>query len=425
MYKNLKTSTQISIKFTIFTTLLVLSFWILANLIFFFNWFFFEKNRLKMFDEKKFNNEIIKNFENLLNNEKKWKGPNFEMQKIKIYSINDNEAQILLNSTIFDTISKFDNEYYMYNISDWKIFVSFISPPIDMQINLILITIVLTILLSFLSNFLSKIFVKSSLKKLNNLNAFLENLNIENLDKKIQYEWPIDDEINKLIIKFNEALEKINLQSISLKDFIKNASHEIKTPLMTISSEIDLTKKTKNYESWLDNIKYQLKTINNLLDILLEITKIETSIKLSIVNINISDETLNILENITKIYNSKNINIKNNITKNIFLKTNQQWRNLIIKNILDNAFKFADKNWCITINLNNKEICIEDNWIWINKQNLEKIWERFWQEDISNTNVKSFWLWLYLTKLTCDKLWFKINVESDLWKWTKFTIIFK
>ena len=55
------------------------------------------------------------------------------------------------------------------------------------------------------------------------------------------------DEINRLSLKFNETLEKINKQTLSLKDFVSNASHELKTPLMAISTEIDYIKKSKKY----------------------------------------------------------------------------------------------------------------------------------------------------------------------------------
>ncbi|MEI7557968.1 MAG: hypothetical protein WCJ45_03965 [bacterium] len=43
-------------------------------------------------------------------------------------------------------------------------------------------------------------------------------------------------------------MEKIHKQTLSLKDFVTNASHEMKTPLMSMSTEIDYTSKTKNYE---------------------------------------------------------------------------------------------------------------------------------------------------------------------------------
>jgi signal transduction histidine kinase len=46
---------------------------------------------------------------------------------------------------------------------------------------------------------------------------------------------------------------------MSLKDFVTNASHELKTPMMSMSTEIDYTSKTKKYEEGLINLKQQMK----------------------------------------------------------------------------------------------------------------------------------------------------------------------
>jgi len=44
-------------------------------------------------------------------------------------------------------------------------------------------------------------------------------------------------------------MEKIHTQTLSLKDFVTNASHELKTPLMSINTEIDYALKTKKHET--------------------------------------------------------------------------------------------------------------------------------------------------------------------------------
>jgi signal transduction histidine kinase len=74
--------------------------------------------------------------------------------------------------------------------------------------------------------------------------------------------------------------------------------------------------------------------------------------------------------------------------------------------------------------LNDKEFIVKDSWVWIDKNNLNKIWERFWQEDRSKTDTKSFGLGLYLTKLLVEKHGREIKVESQKWKWSEFKIVF-
>jgi signal transduction histidine kinase len=79
------------------------------------------------------------------------------------------------------------------------------------------------------------------------------------LNEKIEISGHPDDEINRVSQKFNEVFEKIHKQTLSLKDFITNASHELKTPLMSMSTEIDYATKTKKYEEGLINLKQQVK----------------------------------------------------------------------------------------------------------------------------------------------------------------------
>jgi hypothetical protein len=96
----------------------------------------------------------------------------------------------------------------------------------------------------------------------------------------------------------------------------------------------------------------------------------------------------------------------------------------MIKNLLDNAFKFTDEWWKIEIILDKDKFEIKDSWIWIDKKDIEHIRERFRQADLSKTDTKSFWLWLYLTKLLVEKHWRKIDIKSEIKKWTIFTIKF-
>jgi len=136
-------------------------------------------------------------------------------------------------------------------------------------------------------------------------------------------------------------MEKIHKQTLSLKDFVTNASHELKTPLMSMSTEIDYTNKTKNYEHGLNNIKQQLKGMNSLLETLVTISKLEALETLKKEQVDISARTETIVDDVQKIYQEKNITLATHIQKNISKKVHNNSRNIIIKNILENAYKFT------------------------------------------------------------------------------------
>jgi signal transduction histidine kinase len=96
---------------------------------------------------------------------------------------------------------------------------------------------------------------------------------------------------------------------------------------------------------------------------------------------------------------------------------------IISKNLIENAFKYTEK-WNIEIVLNNDEFIVKDSGIWIEKKNLDKIRERFWQEDGSKTDTKSFGLGLYLVRLLAEKHGWKMEVRSKKWEWSEFKIMF-
>jgi signal transduction histidine kinase len=102
----------------------------------------------------------------------------------------------------------------------------------------------------------------------------------------------------------------------------------------------------------------------------------------------------------------------------------QQWWESIMTNILRNAFKYTDGNWEIVVSLSDKCFKVWNSWEWIDEENLEKIWERFWQWDSSHADSKSFGLGLYLSKLFATKQWFDLRCESKKWEWVTFILEF-
>ncbi len=409
---NLKTSTKISLKFTMFTIIIVFLFWIFLNGVFLQRWH-------TPLEQTISNISTINNDLPRLNNKWVFRDHFRNNITIKVWSM---EHDLLNDNVVIDHICNLSDKYFYFKEVWTNVVVLDITQQVESQKNLMFTTLYLLILFWILSYFVSLYFVKSSLNKLNDLVDHVKDLNVDNLHNKIKITGPEDDEINILAIKMNTALDKIHKQTLSLKDFIANASHELKTPLMAINSEIDYAIKSKKYKDWLWNIKKEILSFNNLLDELVLITKIDSDINLDKKNRNISDIVIKNLKNISKNYVGTKIKIIKSVD-NLSMKVHNSSFEIISKNLIENAFKYT-KTGTIEIILNDKEFIVKDSWVWIEKRNLNKIWDRFWQEDSSKTEAKSFGLGLYLTKLLVDKHWRKIEVNSTKWKWSKFRIIF-
>ena len=424
MLKNLRTSSKISLKFTLFTIVIVLIFGVLANLLFFrMRW---RTLNIEVQWDKMVNKERI--MKEPRQAPPQWQNePEFKKRFINHLSItlNSEEYQELQNNEILKWywISKLWDSYFYYHRLNDTVIVRDITPQIQSQKNLLITSIYLLIFSAILTYIVSLYFVKSSLRKLNDLVDYVKWLDLNNLENKYEIVWPENDEINVLAMKINSATDKINKQTLALKDFISNASHELRTPLMSINSEIDYSLKSKEYKEWMENIKWEILNLNNLLDELVLISKLDADSEFKKSNKNISEVVSSVSKMVEKKYKDKWLKLELKCDDNVEKMVHNSSFEIIAKNLIENAFKYTDE-WSIKITLNDKEFSVKDTWKWIKKENFEKIWDRFWQEDSSKTDVTSFGLWLYLVKLLVEKHWWNIEVKSNQWKWSEFKINF-
>ena len=72
------------------------------------------------------------------------------------------------------------------------------------------------------------------------------------------------------------------------------------------------------------------------------------------------------------------------------------------------------------------KVILKDNWVWIKKDELEKIFDRFYRNSDSNIYNKNWsWLGLTIVKKICDDFGWEIYISSEIWVWSTFEIIFK
>ena len=86
-----------------------------------------------------------------------------------------------------------------------------------------------------------------------------------------------------------------------------------------------------------------------------------------------------------------------------------------------NAIKFSWEEVNIEVWCNKKSFWILDSWEWIEKDKLDKIWDKFYRNDM---NKEWFGVWLFIVKRLVKLYKWKIEVESEVWEWTKFIIKF-
>lgn len=218
-----------------------------------------------------------------------------------------------------------------------------------------------------------------------------------------------NDEIGKLISTFNSLLEKVHISSISQKQFISNASHELKTPLTSLKLQIEKLKKQNNTdEKTLIGIEEDVIEIQSIIEALLIL---ETSTKGGS-----ADGEILLNELIKKTIKGTDVDFKNNLE--IMVDSNQEILKLMLNNLIGNAEKFKSNKVIISTDMVDKapSLIIEDDGIGIHPENYDLIFTPFWQEDESRTrNVGGKGLGLSIVKNIVSKYGWKITAgKSDL-----------
>ena len=187
------------------------------------------------------------------------------------------------------------------------------------------------------------------------------------------------------------------------KDFIADASHELKTPLAVIMASSDSIKVNKDSIKYLDNIKFETERMNKLISNLLELSKLENAKEIERKEENISKIVEKIALTFEPIAFEETIQIKTDIEKNISFKCNKDDIEKVISILLDNAIKHSNKNTSIEVSLHKikNNICIKV----INEGNAikegeeELIFERFFRSDKSrNREANRYGLGLAIAK---------------------------
>jgi len=311
-------------------------------------------------------------------------------------------------------------DYKWYNVVIWKELKDFN----DFKNSYFEILMILNILLLFWLVFILFFLTKFSIKPLLDLSDFLDNYNFNsnNFLLKNRY-W--ESELGKLTKSINNFIKNNNKILETQNDFIQDISHELKTPLMQIDSNIELIEDKiidKNIKTKVFDIKNSVKNINEITSNLSFILWGERERKKEEINMEFYFQSF--IKKYSSLAGSKNINISILKKYDLILNSNVYYLDRLFWNLILNAIFYNKWDNIIQIIINKKSIVISDNGIWIKQEEIDKIFSRFYRNMNSGLYYKNGnWLWLVIVKKICDILWWKIKIESNLWKGTDFIIL--
>ena len=248
---------------------------------------------------------------------------------------------------------------------------------------------------------------------------------IYNVSKDLQ-----DDETVVLFLK--DVTEIIKAQRFR-SDFIANASHELKTPLVSIKGFLETISgpakdDKKAQEEFIPIILQQANRMENLINDLLSLSRIELEEHLQPQDkVNLKE----IFQSVEDIHQNKlkEFEFKNNLTEDIYVKGDYEGLLKVFSNLIDNSIKYSENNKIIEINhreIKGKllgiayEIIVLDRGIGIHKDKINRVTERFFRVDPFKSSQRGgTGLGLSIVKHEINKHRGVFEIESDLGMGTK------
>lgn len=225
--------------------------------------------------------------------------------------------------------------------------------------------------------------------------------------------------------------------SMIKNDFINNMTHELKTPISTISlasqmlEDGSITNTPQTIEHISRVINQESKRLSYQVEKVLQMAVFnEGKLKFKFKEFDANKMIETVAANFElRVKNKNGILVTEKMAQNPIISGDEVHITNVIFNLLDNAVKYSNDSPEIKIITENKKdqfaISVQDKGIGIPKEHQTQIFDRFYRVPTGNIhNVKGFGLGLSYVKKIVDSHNAKIKVESVVNKGTKFTILF-
>lgn len=238
------------------------------------------------------------------------------------------------------------------------------------------------------------------------------------------------NEYDLIIEDINKMAEELSTTETLKTDFISNVSHEIKTPLSVIHNySAMLQNKSLSEEERIEcarRLKEASKKLSDLISGILKLNKLENQqIFPEAKEFNLSEQLCQALLLYEEQWEEKRLEIETDLDDSIVIEGDEELFLTVWSNLISNAVKFTPDGGKISVKLckqgNLALVSIADNGCGMTKETGKRIFEKFYQGDISRA-TEGNGLGLALVKRIIDITRSEITVESEPDKGSTFTV---
>ncbi len=334
--------------------------------------------------------------------------------KAEYYSGEINEKIVLHNRVYaFNSIPIILPDGNVANLQVTKSIEPAINNLHSLRLVLILVTFIAIIPVFISSRLLSNLVLNPITSMIKTMSEIKESGQF----KHLPFEGKSRDELSQMGDTFNHMIDLLEANFEKQKQFVSNASHELKTPLTVIESYASLLKRRGLQEPELfhesvEAIHSEAIRMRELTEQLLLLAKHNEQWNLEIRNVHLAEflkQTVNAFETA---YN-RPITLELDDCSTLIIQTDESKLKQLLFIFLDNARKYSDEKIIVAAGLENNKVCIRiiDRGIGIPERDLPKIFDRFYRVDEARSRKSGgSGLGLSLAKDIADA----INVELIL-----------
>lgn len=216
------------------------------------------------------------------------------------------------------------------------------------------------------------------------------------------------DEMGQLAIAFNNMANSLSTLESMRRSFIANVSHELKTPMTTISGFIDGildgTIPEDKRDHYLKIVSQEVKRLSRLVRSMLNIARIEAGeMKISPIRFDLNETILNVLFTFEQRIEEKQLEVRGLSTEKFYVEADPDLIHQVIYNLVENAVKFVNDGGYLEFTYNDDGhkvfVSIKNSGQGISKEEIAHIFDRFYKSDKSRSLDKTgVGLGLYIVK---------------------------
>jgi two-component system phosphate regulon sensor histidine kinase PhoR len=215
-----------------------------------------------------------------------------------------------------------------------------------------------------------------------------------------------------------------------LSEFIRNVSHDFRTPLSIIATKAYLINKSKSLEEQqrnMESINHQIGRLTQLIDGMLAMSKLDSDLGIEIETVNIEAVLKEIVYRLNDMAGEKQIKLQLNLPETLPpLHANTKWLEDALSEVIKNGIMYTPAGGEVVINGSSDaqmiiiEIC--DTGIGIPEEDTDHIFERLFRGDKTRASTGGVGLGLSIAKRVVELHEGEISVESTVGKGSVFRI---